>query len=136
MTKAFVGFMRERRWGRIINIASDTVGLVVPGFTHYIASKAGVIGLTRALATEFGEEGITANAIAPGQTRTSGTEGRKTIPGGMPQETFFEFVANMQAIKRVETVADLVGVVAFLASDDAVFVTGQTIFVNGGLVRA
>jgi NAD(P)-dependent dehydrogenase (short-subunit alcohol dehydrogenase family) len=66
MTKAFVGFMRERRWGRIINIASDTVGLVVPGFTHYIASKAGVIGLTRALATEFGEEGITANAIAPG----------------------------------------------------------------------
>ena len=136
MTKAFVGFMRERRWGRIINIASDTVGLVVPGFTHYIASKAGVIGLTRALATEFGEEGITANAIAPGQTRTPGTEGRKTIPGGMSQETFFEFVANMQAIKRVETVADLVGVVAFLASDDSVFVTGQTIFVNGGLVRA
>jgi NAD(P)-dependent dehydrogenase (short-subunit alcohol dehydrogenase family) len=136
MTKAFVSFMRERRWGRIINIASDTVGLVVPGFTHYIASKAGVIGLTRALATEFGEEGITANAIAPGQTRTPGTEGRKIIPGGMSQETFFEFVANMQAIKRVETVADLVGVVAFLASDDAVFVTGQTIFVNGGLVRA
>ena len=136
MTKAFVGFMRERRWGRIINIASDTVGLVVPGFTHYIASKAGVIGLTRALATEFGEEGITANAIAPGQTRTPGTEGRKIIPGGMSQDTFFELVANMQAIKRVETVADLVGVVAFLASDDAVFVTGQTIFVNGGLVRA
>ena len=67
---------------------------------------------------------------------TPGTEGRKIIPGGMSQDTFFEFVANMQAIKRVETVADLVGVVAFLASDDAVFVTGQTIFVNGGLVRA
>jgi NAD(P)-dependent dehydrogenase (short-subunit alcohol dehydrogenase family) len=136
MTKAFAGFMRERRWGRIINIASDTVALVVPGFTHYIASKAEVIGFTRALATEFGEEGITANAIAPGQTRTPGTEGRKTIPGGMSQETFFEFIANMQAIKRVETVVDLVGVVAFLASDDAAFVTGQTLFVNGGLVRA
>jgi NAD(P)-dependent dehydrogenase (short-subunit alcohol dehydrogenase family) len=136
MTKAFVGSMRERRWGRIVNIASDTVSLVVPGFTHYIASKAGVIGLTRALATEFGQDGITANAIAPGQTRTPGTEGRKTIPGGMPQETFFELIANMQAIKRVETVADLVGVVAFLASDDAGFVTGQTLFVNGGLVRA
>ena len=117
-------------------VASDTVSLVVPGFTHYIASKAGVIGLTRALATEFGQDGITANAIAPGQTRTPGTEGRKTIPGGMPQETFFELIANMQAIKRVETVADLVGVVAFLASDDAGFVTGQTLFVNGGLVRA
>jgi NAD(P)-dependent dehydrogenase (short-subunit alcohol dehydrogenase family) len=136
MTKAFVGFMRERRWGRIINIASDTVSLVVPGFTHYIASKAGVIGFTRALATEFGELGITANAIAPGQTRTPGTESRKAVPGGMSQETFFEFIANMQAIKRVETVADLVGVVAFLASDDAVFVTGQTLFVNGGLVRS
>ncbi len=136
MTKAFVGGMRQRRWGRIINMASDTVSLVVPGFTHYIASKSGVIGLTRALATEFGQDGITANAIAPGQTRTPGTMGRKEIPGGLSQEAFFGVIANMQAIKRVETVADLVGVVSFLASDDAVFVTGQTIFVNGGLVRA
>src|SRR5262249_37311530 len=92
MTKAFVGSMRERGWGRIVNTASDTVSLAVPGFTHYIASKAGVIGLTRALATEFGQDGITANAIAPGRTRTPGTEGRKTIPGGMPQETFFELI--------------------------------------------
>jgi len=135
MTKAFAGGMRQRRWGRIVNFASDTVSLVVPGFTHYIASKAGVIGLTRALATEFGADGITANAIAPGQTRTPGTEGRKEIPGGMPQEEFFHVIANMQAIKRVETVDDLVGVVSFLASDDARFVTGQTLFVNGGLVR-
>lgn len=136
MTKAFAPGMRRRRWGRIVNVASDTVSLVVPGFAHYIASKAGVIGLTRALATEFGEDGITANAIAPGQTRTPGTEGRKEIPGGLSQEEFFRVIADMQAIKRVETVADLVGVVSFLASDDAVFVTGQTLFVNGGLVRA
>jgi NAD(P)-dependent dehydrogenase (short-subunit alcohol dehydrogenase family) len=136
MTKAFADGMRQRRWGRIVNMASDTVSLVVPGFTHYIASKSGVIGLTRALATELGQDGITANAIAPGQTRTPGTEGRKEIPGGMSQEEFFGVIANMQAIKRVETVSDLVGVVSFLASDDAVFVTGQTIFVNGGLVRA
>jgi NAD(P)-dependent dehydrogenase (short-subunit alcohol dehydrogenase family) len=136
MTKAFAGGMRARRWGRIVNIASDTVSLVVPGFTHYIASKAGVIGFTRALATEFGEDGVTANAIAPGQTRTVGTESRKEIPGGMSQEDFFHVIANMQAIKRVETVADLVGVVSFLASDDAVFVTGQTLFVNGGLTRS
>ncbi len=136
MTKAFAGGMRQRRWGRIVNIASDTVSLVVPGFTHYITSKAGVIGLTRALATEFGEDGVTANAIAPGQTRTPGTQSRKEIPGGMPQEKFFDLIANMQAIKRVETVADLVGVVSFLAGAEAVFVTGQTIFVNGGLVRA
>ena len=107
----------------------------MPGFTHYIASKAGVIGLTRALATEFGQDGVTANAIAPGQTRTPGTESRKTVPGGMSQQEFFHAIANTQAIKRVETVADLVGVVSFLASDDAAFVTAQTIYVNGGLVR-
>jgi NAD(P)-dependent dehydrogenase (short-subunit alcohol dehydrogenase family) len=136
MTKAFAGGMRQRRWGRIINIASDTVNLVLTGFTHYIASKAGVIGFTRALATEFGEDGVTVNAIAPGMTRTPGTEARKQVPGGMSQEEFFVVYANMQAIKRVQTVSDLVGVVSFLASDDAVFVTAQTIYVDGGLVRA
>ncbi len=136
MTKAFAGGMRRRKWGRIVNVASDTVRLVVPGFIHYIASKAGVIGLTRALATEFGEDGVTVNAVAPGQTRTPGTESRKEIPGGMSQEEFFVVYANNQAIKRVQTVSDLVGVVSFLASDDAVFVTAQTIYVNGGLVRA
>jgi NAD(P)-dependent dehydrogenase (short-subunit alcohol dehydrogenase family) len=135
-TKAFVGGMRQRRWGRIINVASDTVSLAVPGFAHYMASKAGVIGLTRALATELGEQGITANAIAPGQTRTPGTLGRSTIPGGMSQDEFFDVVANMQAIKRVGLVSDLVGTLSFLASDDAAFVTGQTIFLDGGLVRA
>jgi len=136
MTKAFADGMRHRKWGRIINVASDTVRLVLPGFVHYIASKAGVIGLTRALATEFGEDGITVNAVAPGQTRTPGTESRKKIPGGMSQEEFFVVYANNQAIKRVQTVSDLVGVVSFLASADAVFVTAQTIYVNGGLVRA
>jgi NAD(P)-dependent dehydrogenase (short-subunit alcohol dehydrogenase family) len=136
MTKAFAPGMRRRGWGRIINVASDTVKLVVPGFITYIASKAGVIGLTRALATEFGDDGVTVNAIAPGQTRTPGTESRKEIPGGMSQEEFFLVYANNQAIKRVQSVSDIVGVVSFLASEDAVFVTAQTIYVNGGLVRA
>jgi len=135
MTKAFASGMRQRKWGRIINIASDTVNLVLTGFTHYIASKAGVIGFTRALATEFGQDGVTVNAIAPGMTRTPGTESRKQIPGGMSQEEFFVVYANMQAIKRVEATSDLVGVVSFLAGDDAAFVTAQTIYVDGGLVR-
>lgn len=136
MTKAFFGGMKERRWGRIINFASDTVNLVVPGLIHYIASKAGVVGLTRALATEFGEYAITVNAIAPGLTRTPGTLARKEIPGGMTQEEFFNLVAGMQSIKRPELVSDLVGTVSYLASDDSAFVTGQTIFVNGGLTRS
>jgi NAD(P)-dependent dehydrogenase (short-subunit alcohol dehydrogenase family) len=68
MTKAFAGGMRQRGWGRVINIASDTVSLLVPEFVHYITSKAGVIGFTRSIATEFGAQGVTANAIAPGLT--------------------------------------------------------------------
>ena len=73
MTKAFAGGMRQRGWGRVINIASDTVRLLVPEFVHYISSKAGVIGFTRSIATELGAEGVTANAIDPGLARTPGS---------------------------------------------------------------
>ena len=90
MTKAFIDGMKRRKWGRIVNIASDTVNLVLPGFTHYVASKAGVIGFTRSLATEYGQSGITANAIAPGLTRTPGTEAREEIAGGMSQRSFLQ----------------------------------------------
>jgi (S)-1-phenylethanol dehydrogenase len=134
MTKVVAGGMRQRRWGRIINFSSDTVSLVVPEFAHYITSKAGIIGLTRALATEFGEQGVTVNAIAPGLTRTSGTLARHAM-GGMSNDAFFAMIANMQSIKRPELVSDLVGAVSFLSSDDAAFITGQTLYVNGGLTR-
>jgi NAD(P)-dependent dehydrogenase (short-subunit alcohol dehydrogenase family) len=135
MTKAFADGMRQRKWGRIINIASDTVSLLVPNLVHYISSKAGVIGFTRALATEFGEHGVNVNAIAPGLTRTPGTLADKEIPGGMPKEALFEMMVQMQSIKRGEVASDLVGAVSFLASDDAAFITGQTLYVNGGLTR-
>jgi len=136
MTKAFADGMRQRRWGRIVNIASDTVSLTVPDFVHYITSKAGVIGFTRSLATEFGEHSVTVNAIAPGLTRTPGTLARREIPGAMSNAALFDFMANMQSIKRGESVADLVGAISFLASDDAAFITGQTLYVNGGLTRS
>jgi NAD(P)-dependent dehydrogenase (short-subunit alcohol dehydrogenase family) len=134
MTKAFAGGMRQRGWGRVINIASDTVSLLVPDFVHYITSKAGVIGFTRSIATEFGAQGVTANAIAPGLTRTPGAQSRKEA-GGMSNDDLFALQANMQSIKRSEEVSDLVGAVSFLASDDAAFITGQTLYVNGGITR-
>jgi len=135
MTKALTAGMRQRHWGRVINIASDTVNLLVPNLVHYISSKGGVIGFTRSLATEFGEHGITVNAIAPGLTRTPGTL-NQTIPGGMTTEALFDLMANTQSIKRGEVASDLVGAVSFLASDDAAFITGQTLYVNGGLTRS
>jgi NAD(P)-dependent dehydrogenase (short-subunit alcohol dehydrogenase family) len=135
MTKAFADGMRGRGWGRIINIASDTVNLLVPNLIHYITSKAGVIGFTRSLATEFGERGVTVNTIAPGLTRTPGTLGQK-IPGGMTPEKLFDMMVHTQSIKRSEEATDLVGTVSFLASDDAAFITGQTLYVNGGLTRS
>jgi NAD(P)-dependent dehydrogenase (short-subunit alcohol dehydrogenase family) len=130
MTKAFSGRMRKAGWGRVINMASDTVSLLVPALSHYIASKAGVIGFTRALATEFGEYGVTVNAIAPGVTRTQGT---RVI--SQANEALFELTLNMQSIKRGEQPSDLVGAVSFLASQDAAFITGQTLYVNGGITR-
>ena len=130
MAKAFAG----GGWGRIINLASDTVNLLVPDFVHYITSKAGVIGFTRSLTTELGPQGVTVNAIAPGLTRTPGTLARKEA-GGMSNEALFEMILNMQSIKRSEQATDLVGAVSFLASEDAGFITGQTLYVNGGLTR-
>jgi NAD(P)-dependent dehydrogenase (short-subunit alcohol dehydrogenase family) len=130
MTKAFSGRMRKAGWGRVINMASDTVSLLVPALSHYIASKAGVIGFTRALATEFGEYGVTVNAVALGLTRTQGT---RVI--SQANEALFELTLNMQSIKRGEQPSDLVGAVSFLASQDAAFITGQTLYVNGGITR-
>jgi NAD(P)-dependent dehydrogenase (short-subunit alcohol dehydrogenase family) len=133
---AFVPVMRRRKWGRIVNMASSTFGTVSLGYVHYIASKGGMIGLTRALASELGPDGITVNAIAPTLTRTPGAMKRGPRPGERDIEHSFAAIAARQAIPRTQTPADLVGTVSYLTSDDAAFVTGQTLYVNGGLVRA
>jgi NAD(P)-dependent dehydrogenase (short-subunit alcohol dehydrogenase family) len=126
--QAFTPAMKARGWGRIVNMTSNAVGLVIPGFAHYTASKMAVIGLTRGLATELAEFGITANAIGPSLVRTSTTEAGPAV--------FFDVVPQLQAIKRVQLPTDLTGTLAYLVSDDAAFVTGQTFYVDGGLLRA
>lgn len=127
MTKAFLPGMKARKFGRIVNVASTTFWLNAPQMTAYIASKGGVIGFTRALASEIGADGVTANVIAPGLTNTATMRG--------VNEDIYEYLPKQQAIPRVIEPEDLVGVVSFLCSKDSGFVTGQTIATDGGQVR-
>ena len=128
--------MRTRQWGRVVNMASSTLGSVVTGFAHYVASKGGIVGFTRALATDLAADGITVSAIAPGLTRSPGTVSRAPRPAFKSMEDEFAAVAQMQAIKRVEVPEDLVGAVSFLTSDDAAFMTGQTLNIDGWRMRS
>lgn len=128
--RAIVPLMRKAGGGSIVAIGSDAVGLVTPpgmGLSHYVASKMGVIGLVRALATELAADDIIVNAVHPGLTDT---EGASVIPDEQKTQIYM-----MQAIKRLGTPADIAGPVAFLTSEDARFVTGQTLVVDGGLIR-
>ena len=109
--RAVVPSMRARGGGRIVNIASDTVLWGASTLLHYVASKGAVIALTRALAREVGDDRITVNSVAPARHKLY-VEGR--------------------AIKRQQFPEDISGAVAFLLSDDAAFITGQLLTVNGG----
>jgi NAD(P)-dependent dehydrogenase (short-subunit alcohol dehydrogenase family) len=121
--KAVFPRMKEQRSGKIINISSSTVFTGTPLFLHYVASKAALVGMTRSMAREVGEYGICVNSIAPGLVQHEGQNA--------PQE-FTDLQLKIRSIKRLETPADLLGVLVYLASPDSDFVTGQTIVVDGG----
>jgi len=124
--RAVVPHMRTQGGGRIINISSGTALKGVPGSLHYVSSKAALIGFTRSLARELGKDNITVNAIAPGLTLSEGVLSRGT------NQPSLEAQRRTRAIQRDEKPEDLVGALSFLASDDAAFMTGQTLAVDGG----
>ncbi len=128
MSKAAYGPMRAAGYGRIINLASELLQNPPPGIVHYVASKGGVFGFTRALATELGQHGITVNSVAPGLI------GTETVTDGIPEDIIDIIVAS-QAIPRLGTAEDVASVVAYLATEEAGFVTGSMITVGGGRQR-
>ncbi len=112
----------------MINIASNTFFAGTPNMAAYVASKGGVIGFTRAAATELGKHGITVNAVSPGLTESDGVK-------ASPHVNAFDFVGMLQALPGRGQPEDIADAVAFLASDDARWMTGQTINVDAGMVR-
>jgi NAD(P)-dependent dehydrogenase (short-subunit alcohol dehydrogenase family) len=126
VTRAVYPHMRERNFGRIVNISTAAFHIGYPELTAYLASKGGIIGFTRSLAAEAGPYGITVNAITPGMIETEGT--REEDPDG---ELFDEIGAG-QAVKRRGRPEDIAEAIAYLARPAAGFITGQTINVDGG----
>lgn len=125
VTKAFYPLIKKNSTGRIIMVASRTYFLANPGQMAYVASKGAVMGMTRVLAKECGDDGITVNAIMPGMVATPGTQAHS-------QEEAFNRVMGNQAIKKRVTPEHFAGLAAFIASDDAEMITGQMILCDGG----
>ncbi|MGB9749786.1 MAG: 3-oxoacyl-[acyl-carrier-protein] reductase [Caldisericia bacterium] len=125
-TKAVVPFMYEKESGVIINVSSVVAIYGNIGQSNYIASKAGVIGLTKGWAKEFGKKGIRVNAVAPGFIKTPMTE---KVP-----EKVIEFMVSKTPLGRMGEAVEVAKAISFLSSDDASFITGVILNVDGGLV--
>ena len=127
-SRAVAPSMRERGGGRIVNQSSEAAW-GGPSLLHYAVSKAAVIGLTRSLAKFLGPDRITVNALAPGFMETDAT--RSIIPGDRLDQ-----LVGMQPIRRMGTPDDLTGALIYLCSDEAAFITGQVLVVDGGTIMS
>lgn len=128
LCRAVLRPMMKARWGRIINITSVVGEIGNAGQANYAAAKAGVAGMTRALAREVGSRGITVNAVAPGFIETDMTR-------GLSEEQVAGLTAQIP-LQRLGSVTDISSSVVFLASDGAGYITGETLSVNGGMAMS
>jgi 3-oxoacyl-[acyl-carrier protein] reductase len=125
-TQAVIGSMLKQRWGRIVNIASINGQMGAPGQANYAASKAGLIGMTMSVAREVASRSITCNAVAPGFVETAMTDGLSA--------EMKDSMLKMIPLGRVGTDRDIAHAVVFLASEQASYITGHVLNVNGGLL--
>ena len=125
MSKAALKVMFKKRSGNIVNISSVVGEMGNPGQANYVASKAGIIGLTKTLAKEFGSRHVRVNAVAPGFVQTAMTD-------ALPEDVKNKALEAVP-LKRFATTQDIAKAVMFLASEDASYITGHVLAVNGGL---
>jgi NAD(P)-dependent dehydrogenase (short-subunit alcohol dehydrogenase family) len=121
--RAVFPYMQEQGYGKIVNLASEVFFTGSHGFAHYVSSKGGIIGLTRALAVELGPYNICINCVAPGFTDTEASRGLADVS---------KYDTSKTPLRRLETPDDLTGAALFLASSESDFITGQTLLVDGG----
>jgi 2-hydroxycyclohexanecarboxyl-CoA dehydrogenase len=134
VTRAVLGGMVERRWGRIVNIASDAGRVGSSLEAVYSAAKGGLIAFTKTIAREVAREGVTANAVCPGPTDTPLLA--SITRASSDAERVIESMTRAVPMRRLGRPEDIAPAVAFLASEEAGFITGQTLSVSGGLTMA
>jgi NAD(P)-dependent dehydrogenase (short-subunit alcohol dehydrogenase family) len=127
LTKEVVPYMKRQKSGSIVNISSATVFFGAPGMLHYVASKAAVLGMTKAMAQELGPHGIRVNCIAPGLLPTESSLERIS-------DVYVEKIKSSSALRKLADTDDIINVASFLLSDNSKSITGQTIVVDGGRI--
>ena len=123
--KAVHPYMKERQYGKIINVSSTTCWKGVPNFLHYVSSKSAIIGLTRALAREVGDDGVRVNTLVPDLIPDD------EITARQPKAN--DLAIAQRCLKRTQVPEDMVGAAVFLAGEGSDFMTGQSVHVNGGI---
>jgi 3-oxoacyl-[acyl-carrier protein] reductase len=136
--RAVIPYMQRHRWGRLVTITSVTVKQPVDALVMSNAVRAGVVGLVKSLSNEFGKDGITVNNVAPGYTATERLKelaGVRALAEGTSPDTIYEQWASAAPLKRLGQPGEIADVIVWLASQNAAFITGQTVLADGGIYR-